>query len=127
MPATAAAPPDATKGSCRAGSAPVAVADVLTGNGLPQHSHIGGCIGWNDARHDSQIGMRLAVSSVVAQIRQGAGNSTAASASMAVRNIKLSLASERGHRERYSTTAGKDRWYFYARRHRLEDCTGPRI
>src|SRR6202021_2572088 len=39
--------------------------------------------------------MRLAVSSVVAQIRQGAGNSTAASASMAVRNIKLSLASER--------------------------------
>ena len=100
MPAAAADPPDATKGSCRAGSAPVAVADVLTGNGLPQHSHIGCCIGWNDARHDSHIGMRLAVSSVVPQILQGAGNNTAASASMAVRNIKLSLASERGHRER---------------------------
>jgi len=63
---------------------------AAAGNGRPQDSHIGTCIGWNDAKQDSQIGMRLAVSSVVAQIRQGAGNNTAASASNAVRNINMS-------------------------------------
>jgi hypothetical protein len=87
----------------------VSTSRAATGNGRRQHSHIGCFIGRIDARHDSQIGMRLAVSSGVAQIRQGAGNSTAVSVSMAVRNIKLSLASESGHSERYSTRVTKDR------------------
>ncbi len=58
----------------------------------------------------SQIGMRLAFSSVVPQIRQGAGNNTAASASNAVRNITMYVSRREGHRERYSSRNGKDRW-----------------
>jgi hypothetical protein len=44
-------------------------------------------MGSKDAKHRSQMGMRLAVSRVAAQILQGAGNRTAARALMAVRNI----------------------------------------
>jgi len=90
IPAVAAPTPVAAAKGSRADSAPVPAVDAVAGNGRPQHSHIGSCIGWNDAKHNSQIGMRLAVSSVVAQIRQGAGNNTAESASNAVRNIKMS-------------------------------------
>jgi hypothetical protein len=44
-------------------------------------------MGWNDAKHRAQIGMRLAVTNVAPQMRHGAGNSTDASASIAERRI----------------------------------------
>jgi hypothetical protein len=48
-------------------------------------------IGSNDAEHESPLGLRPAFSSAVPLIRQRAGNSIAASASMAVRNITMYL------------------------------------
>jgi hypothetical protein len=50
-------------------------------------TEMGLAIGSKDAKHCSQIGMRLAVSKVAVQIRQGAGNRTAASVSIAEWNI----------------------------------------
>jgi hypothetical protein len=67
--------------------------------GRPQHSHMGSVIGWKDARQSSQIGIRLAVASACAQIRHGAGKSTAANASSVRAKITEALLTE-GYREK---------------------------
>jgi len=68
--------------------------------GRPQQAQSGSSIRSNSSRHGSQIGMRLAARSAWPQMRQGAGNSTEASASMALLRITNAPAVGRESRAR---------------------------
>jgi hypothetical protein len=68
-----------------------ATAEII---GRPQHTHIGPEIFSNVDKHCKQMGTRLAVSSVEAQIRHGAGKTTEARASQAFRSAERTATPE---------------------------------
>src|ERR1700689_2107330 len=87
-------------------ASPVAASiTAAAGIGCPQHSHIGCSIGSNDAKHESQIGMRLAFCSVVPQIRQGRKQHCGKRVN-GCSQYHNAFSKREGYDERYSTTAG---------------------
>jgi hypothetical protein len=94
--------------------------------GHPQRSHAGPAMRSSEARHRRQIGMRLALSSVSPQIRQGAGNITDAKASATPRkrapttcNARLTAPYTSPPSRPMQTGANPMQTTFYARANRL--------